>query len=38
MELLEATQDDIGTQIHPSSSLDETMIKSQADATRGHSL
>jgi len=34
IELLEATQDDIGTQIHPSSSLDETMIKSQADATR----
>lgn len=33
MEFLEATQDDIGTQIHPPS-LDETMIKSQADPTR----
>ncbi|MFQ3617586.1 MAG: serine/threonine-protein kinase [Cyanobacteriota bacterium] len=34
VELLEATQDDIGTQIHPPLSLDETMIKSQADPTR----
>lgn len=34
MELLEATQDDLGTQIHPSLSLDETMIKSQAAATQ----
>ncbi|MBF2086969.1 serine/threonine-protein kinase [Thermoleptolyngbya sp. C42_A2020_037] len=34
MELLEATQDDIGTQIHPPLSLDETMIKPQADPTR----
>lgn len=34
MELREATQDDIGTQIHPPLSLDETMIKPQADPTR----
>ncbi|BAU44979.1 serine/threonine-protein kinase [Leptolyngbya sp. O-77] len=34
MELLEATQGDIGTQIHPPLSLDETMIKPQAAPTR----
>lgn len=34
MELLEATQDETGTQIHPPPSLDETMIKAQVDPTR----
>jgi serine/threonine protein kinase len=33
MELLKATQDDMGTHIHPSS-LDETIIKSQAAPTQ----